>query len=315
MLIGGSNMSKKVVITSEFFGRFSDQAEKILIEAGFEVIPNPYKKALNEEEVISIVSEANALICDLEPITEKVIDSAPNLKIVARRGVGVDSVDVEYAKEKDIKVARTLGVVEKPVAELVMAYILQAYRKTNLLNDEMKQGKWTKMLGSSLDGKVLGIVGLGSIGKELVRKAKAFDMNIIYSDVIRDEKAEKDLDIKYVSFNDLLAQSDIISIHVPLLESTENMFNYEIMKAMEKSPLLINTARGPVVNEEDLSKALDERLISYAGIDVFDVEPKTTSPLVNNKNAILTPHVGTFTKEVFIKMDVLAAKNVIEYLG
>ena len=131
---------KKVVITSEFFGRFSNEGERILREAGFEVIANPYNKNLEEKEILSIISPADAIICDLEKISRTVIDAAPNLKVIARRGVGVDSVDVEYEKEKGITVARTLGVVEKPVAELAMAYILGIYRRICPLDQEMKAG-------------------------------------------------------------------------------------------------------------------------------------------------------------------------------
>lgn len=306
-------MTKKVVITSEFFGKFSNEGENILLDAGFKVIGNPYKKGLNEAEVISIIGEADGIICDLEGITKKVIDSAPNLKIIARRGVGTDSVDVEYAKEKDILVARTLGVVNKPVAELVMSYILHINRRISELNNEMKMGNWTKLLGNSLEGKVLGIIGMGNIGREVVRKAKAFDMKIIYTGARRNEKVEEELDVEFVSFEELMAESNIISIHVPLIESTKGMINYEAMKAMKKKPILINTARGPVINEADLCKALEEGLVSFAAIDVYDVEPKIDSPLKEYDNVILTPHVGTFTEEVFINMDVLAAKNIVEY--
>lgn len=308
-------MKKHAVITSEFFGRFSDEGEKLLLEEGFNIVSNPYRRVLKEEEIISIVGNADAIICDLEIINQKIIDSAPSLKVIARRGVGIDSVDVNYAKGKNIVVARTPGVVEKPVAELVMSYIIEIYRKVNEMNREMKNGNWTKFVGNSLEGKVLGIVGVGNIGKELVRKAKAFDMDIIYTNLSGSRDIEKEHKIKYVEFNDLLRNSDIISIHTLLTPSTANLFHYEVMKQMKKKPILINTARGPIINEEDLCKALDEKIISYAAIDVFDIEPKTDSPLRNYENVILTPHVGTFTKETFIKMDILAAKNVIKYLA
>lgn len=308
-------MAKKVVITSEFFGKFSNEGERILREAGFEVVPNPYNKSLTEDEVISIIGEADAIIADLEKITKRVIDSAPNLKVIARRGVGVDSVDVNYANEKGITVARTLGVVEKPVAELVMAYILQSFRKLQESNLEMKAGRWTKYLGSSLEGKVLGIVGLGNIGKELVRKAKAFDMEVIYSDYVQKPEMEAELQVRFVSFDELLATADVISLHAPLTDETRNMINYQALQKMKKQPLIINTARGAIINEADLARGLEEKLVSYAAIDVFDVEPKTDSVLRKYDNAILTPHNGTFTKEVFIKMDVLAAQNVINLLG
>lgn len=308
-------MSKKVAITSEFFGKFSNEAFEILAENGLEVIPNSYDKYLDkEEEIISLTSNANAVICDLEKISKNVIDQSPNLEIIARRGVGTDSVAVDYAEEKGIKVARTLGVVEKPVAELVMSYILNISRQIMPLNKSMHQGNWDKILAHSIDGKKLGIIGMGNIGKEITRKAQAFDMNIIYYDVDRKKSLEQELGIEYQELGQLFENSDVITLHVPLNEHTENLIDYEAMLKMKKSPILINTARGPVVNNEDLKRALEEGLISYAAVDVFDEEPKTNSVLKDTENVILTPHVGTFTEEIFIKMDVLAAKNVVEYL-
>ena len=308
-------MSKKVAITSEFFGKFSDEAFKILEENGLEVIPNRYNKYLDKEkEIISLTKEANAVICDLENISKNVIDQSPNLEIIARRGVGTDSVAVNYAKEKGIKVARTLGVVEKPVAELVMAYILNISRQLIPLNKSMHQGNWNKILAHSVDGKKLGIIGMGNIGREITRKAQAFDMDVTYYDINRKKNLEEELGIKYQKLEQLLKKSDIITLHVPLNEQTKNLIDYEAMTKMEKSPILINTSRGPVVNNGDLKKALDEGIISHAAVDVFDEEPKTDSVLKDCENAIITPHVGTFTEEIFIKMDVMAAENVVEYL-
>lgn len=308
-------MSKKVAITSEFFGKFSDEAFKILEENGLEVIPNRYDKYLDkEEEIVSLTKDANAVICDLEKISESVIDQSPNLEIIARRGVGTDSVAVDYAEEKGIKVARTLGVVEKPVAELVMSFILNISRQIMPLNKSMHQGNWNKILAHSVDGKTIGIIGMGNIGQEITRKAQAFDMNVIYFDVDRKKDLEADLGIKYQELEQLYKNSDVITLHVPLNDHTENLIDYQAMKQMEKSPILINTARGPVVNNKDLKKALAEGVISYAAVDVFDKEPKTDSVLKDSDNVILTPHVGTFTEEIFIKMDVLAAENVVEHL-
>ena len=307
-------MSKKVAITSEFFGKFSDEAVKILKENGLEVISNRYDKYLDqEEEIISLTKGADAVICDLEKISENVIDQSPNLEIIARRGVGTDSVAVDYAEEKGIKVARTLGVVEKPVAELVMTYILNISRQIMPLNKSMHQGDWNKILAHSVDGKTIGIIGMGNIGQEITRKAQAFDMDVIYFDVDRKEELEEELGIEYKKLGQLFKNSDIITLHVPLNEQTKNLVDYEAMTKMEKSPILINTARGPVVNNKDLKKALDEGLVSYAAVDVFVEEPKTDSVLKDCENVILTPHVGTFTEEIFIKMDVMAAENVVEY--
>lgn len=307
-------MEKIVAITSEFFGRYSDEGEKILTENGFKVISNPYNKFLCEDEILSIITEADAVICDLERITKRVIDNARKLKVISRRGIGIDSIEVEYAIQKGIEIARTCGVVEKPVAELVMAYILQIYRSICKSNEEMKNGRWTKILGNSLDNKILGIVGLGNIGIEVARKAKAFDMNVIYSGREKGVKAD-DLGLVNVTFEELLRESDVISIHLPLLDSTKGLFNYGVMKQMKKQPIFINTARGSIVIEEDLCKALEDGLISYAAIDVYDKEPSTNSRLLNYDNVLLTPHNGTFTKEVFIKMDILASENIVNILS
>jgi len=308
-------MTKKIVITSEFFGKFSDEGEQLLIDAGFEVIRNPYDRFLNEKEIVSIIRDADGIICDLENINQTVIDNAPNLKIISRRGVGLDSVDVVYAESKNIRVSRTLGVVEKPVAELVMSYMLNITRKLIKTNSEMQEGRWTKYIGNSLSGKTLGLLGMGNIACELARKAKAFDMEIVYNATKRNMEAEELFGAKYLQFNDLMAYSDIVSVHVPLLESTKNMIDYNAIKMMKRAPIVINTARGPIVNEEDLCRALKEGLVSYAAIDVFDVEPKIDSCLKGVDKVILTPHIGTFTKETFIEMDVRAAINIVEYLG
>jgi D-3-phosphoglycerate dehydrogenase len=309
-------MSKRVAITSEYFGKFSDEAFKILEDNEFEVIENKYDKFLDkEEEIISLSKEANAIICDLEEISQNVIDQSPNLEIIARRGVGTDSVAVKYAEEKGIKVARTLGVVEKPVAELVMSFILNISRRIIPLDNEMHQGKWNKILGNSLEGKTLGIIGMGNIGEEITRKAKAFDLDVIYYDVEKKLKVEEKFGIEYCSLDDLYQKADIITLHVPLNKHTENLIDYEALKKMKKKAILINTARGAVVNNQDLKKALDNDLIAFAAVDVFDTEPKTDSVLVDCDNVLLTPHVGTFTEEIFIKMDVLAAQNVVDFFN
>lgn len=307
-------MSKKVAITSEYFGKFSDEAFKALKDNGLEVIENKYDKFLDkEDEIISLSKEANAIICDLEEISKNVIDQSPNLEIIARRGVGTDSVAVDYAERNGIEVARTLGVVERPVAELVMSFILNISRKIIPLNNDMHQGKWNKILGNSLEGKTLGIIGMGNIGEEITRKAKAFDLDVIYYDVERKLEVEKKLEMEYSSLDGLYKKADIITIHVPLNEHTENLIDYNALEKMKKTAILINTARGAVVNNKDLKKALDNDLIAYAAVDVFNTEPKTDSVLVDCENVLLTPHVGTFTEEIFIKMDVLAAQNVIDF--
>ena len=254
------------------------------------------------------------MICDLEKITKEVIDSAPNLKVISRRGVGVDSVDVAYAEKKGIAVARTLGVVEPPVAELVMTYILEFSRKVHILNQNMHAGRWERCTCHSVNGKTLGIAGMGKIAYETARRAHSFGMRILYTDVVPNEQAEKEFGAQRKPIEEMLSQSDFVTLHLPLTEETANFMNYEKLCMMKQDAYLINTARGGVVCCEDLKRALTERKLAGAAIDVYDKEPETNSVLRGMDNVILTPHVGTFTQEIFIKMDVVAAENIIAHL-
>ena len=164
----------KIIITSEYFGKFSNQAKILLQTHGFEVVDNPYYYEPSEFQILEMVEEANGIICDLEKINRNIIDRAKKLKIISRRGVGTDSVDVLYARSKGIVVARTLGVVEIPVADLVLNYILNWARDVKTMNSSMKQGKWDKILGTNLNSLVLGIVGLGAVGKAVAKRASSF---------------------------------------------------------------------------------------------------------------------------------------------
>ena len=307
---------KNVLITSEYFGKFSTDARDILVDAGLNVIDNPYgHQFLTPEQIIPYIGEANAIICDLEHITREVIDAAPSLEIIARRGVGVDSVDVAYAKEKGIIVSRTLGVLDNAVAELVFAYILQFARRTAEMNSDMHNGIWNKLLSSSVEGKTLGIIGMGNIGKAVAKRAAAFDMKIVYTGPSRKAEAETEFNAEYLSMKELMEVSDFVSLHCALSDSTRGLINAEMLSHMKRSAYLINAARGAIVNETDLYNTLNNGLIAGAAIDVFDKEPETESIFKSLDNVILTPHVASFTSEIFIRMSVAAAKSVVEALS
>lgn len=305
-----------IFITSEYFSKFSPKGKEILEKAGHRVIDNPYgHKFLSPEEIIPYVKEADALICDLEKINRQVIDAAPNLKIISRRGVGVDSVDVDYAKQKGIEVARTLGVVEPPVAELVFSYILAFSRRVCELSADMHRGVWEKLPCHSVDGKILGIVGMGKIAYETARRAHAFGMKILYCDLVENSRVQEDFGAVRVTLDEVLNQADFVTLHLPLTQDTEGLFDYATISKMKPTAYLINTARGAIIREADLLRALEEKKIGGAAIDVFDTEPQENSPLRPFSNVILTPHVGTFTQEIFIQMDIVAAENIIRYFN
>ena len=233
-----------ILITSEYFGKFSPEARELLCKAGHHVIDNPYgHKALTPEEILPYAAKADAMICDLENINKDVIDAAKKLKIISRRGVGVDSVDVAYAAEKNITIARTLGVVEPPVAELVMAYILDFSRRVGVLNAHMHDGRWERCECHSVFGKTLGIVGMRKIAYETARRACAFGMNVLYYDAVSNEKAEKAFGAQRKSLDEVLAKADFVTVHLPLTEQTRGFFDYPTICKMKKSAYLINTER------------------------------------------------------------------------
>lgn len=306
----------KILVTSEYFCKFCGKAKQMLLDAGHTVVDNPYGHTfLTPDKIIPHIGDADAIICDLEKINKDVLDAAKNLKIVARRGVGVDSVDVEECKRRNIEVARTVGLVEKPVAELVMAYILGFSRRISPLNADMHKGVWEKLEAHSLFGKTLGIVGLGNIAKEVVKRAKSFDMNVIYYDIFRNETKELEMGVMYAELDELLTVSDFVTLHVPLLDSTKNLIDRRNLKKMKKSAYLINTARGGILNESDVAEAVKNGYIAGAAIDVFEKEPMTDSPLKEVENVIITPHVATYTIETFIAMDERSAQNIIDYFN
>lgn len=303
-----------ILITSEYFCKFSSEARKMLIDAGHKVIDNPYGHSfLNPEQIIRHSGSANAFICDLEQINRSVIDASPELRIISRRGVGVDSVDVDYAKSKGITVARTTGVVEAPVAELVMGYILEFSRNISKLSSDMHHGIWEKTECHSIDKKTLGFIGMGKIAFEVARRARAFGMNIVYCDLVGNARCEQEFGAKKTSFDEVLRVSDFVTIHTPLTDETKGLFSYKTICKMKGDAVLINTARGAIIEEESLYRAIFENRIRGAALDVFTVEPKTDSILNTLPNVLLTPHTGTFTREIFIEMDILAAQNIINY--
>lgn len=303
----------KILITSEYFGKFDQAGIKLLQDAGHDVFDPFGHRFLSSEDILPHAGSVDAIICDLEKINQEVIEAAPNLRIIARRGVGIDSVDHMYAAQRGIEVARTLHVLDGAVAELVFAYIIQLYRRVPEMNLDMHNGLWNKRMSHSIEGATIGILGMGNIGLEVAKRAYAFDMNVLYFGRSANDKAEQQYGAQKVTLCEILGQSDILSIHLPLNEETKHLLNRKNLDQMKKGSILINTARGALIDEQDLKEMIEQGHLAGAAIDVFDVEPCTDSSLKQFSNVILTPHIGSFTREVFIKMDIAAAQNVIHY--
>lgn len=301
-----------------------EEGIKILRDKGFEVVVNPEDRVLAKEELIANLKNKNydALFCLLtDKIDGEVMDSfGSQLKIIANMAVGIDNIDVAEAQKRNILVANTPGILTDTVAEHAFALMLAVARRIAEADKFTKSGKWqswspTLFLGNDLGGKTLGIIGLGRIGSRVAHyAAKGFNMNVVYYDVNRNEGFEKEFSTVYTSLDDLLKQSDFVSIHTPMLDSTRHLINAENLKIMKSSAYLINTSRGPVVDEAALAYALKNKIIKGAALDVFEFEPNIMPELLALDNVILTPHIASATEETRSKMSVLAATNIIEAL-
>jgi len=268
----------------------------------------------NREEFLKELSDAEALVVGGEPIDEDLLEEAPKLRIIARFGVGYERIDLEACTKRGIYVSYTPGALSNAVAELTMGLILCLSRKITEA-DRYVRTEWGKgprfTLGIDLEGKTLGIIGLGRIGIAVARRTKAFDMKLVYYDVIHRQDLEETLGIRFVELDDLLRISDFVTIHIPLTSSTRGLIGERELKLMKKDAYLINTSRGSIIDEEALCRALKEGGIAGAGLDVFAKEPlPLDSPLAKLRNVVLTPHVGSATVETRRKMAQVSAENV-----
>ena len=253
----------------------------------------------------------DGVIAGTELYSEEILSQLPNLKVISRLGVGLDNIDLEFAKSMGLKVYKSTTTPALAVVELTLGLILDLLRKINIQNTQLKSGVWKKQMGELFTGKTLGIVGMGNIGKQLVKLLSGFNLNIITHDLYRDKLFAKEHNIQYVELADLLKQSDILSLHLNLTADTNKLFDYNIFKKMKRNAILINASRGEIIHEADLIKALDEKLIQGVGLDVFENEPYN-GPLVNYENVIITPHIGSYAKEIRIQMELEASNNLVE---
>ncbi|MFB5607481.1 MAG: 2-hydroxyacid dehydrogenase [Candidatus Nitrosomaritimum yanchengensis] len=276
-------------------------------------IPIPKKK------LASKIKDIDGLICfPYDVIGRELIDCAKNLKVISTYSVGFDHIDTEYAKKRKIRVGYTPEVLTGATADLAFSLMLDIMRRVSEGDRIIRNGNWKEIygaydyVGTDLQNKTLGIFGMGRIGSALAKRAKSFDMNIIYHNRNKVSKTrEKSLGAKYVSFEKLLAQSDIISIHVPHSKHTEQLFDKKIFKKMKNSSFLINTARGKIINENHLIEALKNKIITGAGLDVFESEPiGKNHPLTKIDNVVLAPHIGSSTKETRSKMAKITIENL-----
>ena len=307
-------MRKKVFLTRTLHDfALKELKKKYQIEVHRGKIPIPQTKLRSK------IKNIDGLICfPYDTINKETIDLAQNLKVISTYSVGFDHIDAKFAREKKIRVGYTPKVLTDATADLAFSLLLDSLRRVSEGDRIIRNGKWKVIYGAhdyvglDLQGKTLGILGLRRIGQTHAKRAKAFDMEIIYHNRNHISKPkEKSLGVKYVSFEKLITQSDVISIHVPHTKETDKMFNMKVFRKMKSTAFLINTSRGKVVNEKDLVAALKKRIIAGAGLDVFEQEPISKShPLTKLQNVVLVPHIGSSTKETRAKMAEITVKNL-----
>ncbi len=279
-----------------------------------DVIVNEKGVRIPENELVDFYKDAEGIIVGLEKITPEILDQLPNLKIIAKYGVGLDNIDIDACIKKNIKIGWTGGVNKRSVAEMALGFMLALSRNLYITSNQLKSGFWNKNGGLQFTGKTVGIIGVGNIGKELIEILTPFNCNILVNDLkelgeypkAKIQQVEKDLIFK---------ESDFISIHTPLNNETKNLINIDVLNKMKNTSFLINTARGGIINEKDLKYALTNGIIAGAALDVYEVEPPYDLELLQLPNLICTPHTGGNASEAVLAMGMSSIEHLVKYFN
>ncbi len=297
-----------------FITRALPEAAQERLSKVFDLTINPHDRALTADEIMLHVADCDALICLLtDKIDRAVIDAAPRLQAICNYAVGYNNIDVEYATSKGIVVCNTPGVLTESTADLAWALLMAAARRIVEGDHMMRRGEFPgweplMLLGNDIWGKTIGIIGMGRIGQAVARRALGFGMKVLYSG-----SAAKALDFPatYCDLDSLLQQSDFISIHAPLTPQTRHMLGKQQFEQMKDTVVLINTARGAIINEAELVIALQQKTIAAAGLDVYEHEPAMADGLADLPNVVLAPHIGSASIDTRTKMAIMTAENAI----
>lgn len=300
---------KTLLATTSSFGAYSPETLELMKRKGFRFVNNPFKRKITEEELKNLLNKYQpiAILAGTEPITRSVLEvAAKHLKVISRVGVGWDNVDRDAAKDLKISVFRTESVLNDAVAELTLGLILSAFRSISLQDRQIRQNSWQKKMGRLLKGKTVGIIGFGEIGRRVGELAIVFGVKILYFDPI-----PKDVDwAEQVTLSELILRSDVISIHA---SGSECILGERELDSCKQGVVILNTARGGLVDEDCLYKHLVSGKIACACLDVFEQEPYS-GKLTALENVILTPHIGSYALEARIKMEEMAVENLIQGL-
>jgi D-3-phosphoglycerate dehydrogenase len=306
-------MKRKVLVASNWFSKYCSEAKALLLDHGCEIVENETDRPLTFEELTAIVSELEGVIAGLEIWNMELLQRADKLKIIARWGAGYDNIDIETARQCGIKVTNARGVPSNSVAEFTVALMISGLRGIPQNHTLTHQGVWQQVMSRELNGKTVGLVGFGSIGKLVAEKLGCFGVELFAYDPFPDHETAGVLDVTLVPFDELLKCCDIVSLHLPGSQRNRHLFGAEQFHLMREGAYFINTSRGNLVEEAALYDALVSKRLSGAAIDVYEEEPlEPENPLLQLENIILTPHVAAFTRENFHRVSLVVCKAVID---
>lgn len=303
----------KVLITSNSFGQYDPEPIKLLQNLGWEIIRNPHGKILSEEDMIELVEDVDAIILGSDPVTKNVLESGKKLKVISRYGVGIDNIDVQTAREKGIEIARTVNANAEAVADYTVGLMISTLRHISEADNDLKNKKWRKYTGLDLNGKTIGVFGLGAIAKGVIRRLSGFDCKFIATDPFVDDEFCKKYNVEIMDADSILRNADVVTLHFPGNPDGTPLITSEKLALMKTESILINTARASIVDEDAVLNALNtDRLYGY-GTDVFSTEPDIPEKFMNQSRVVLSPHMAAVSKGAINRMSEMAVNNILNY--
>jgi len=311
-------MKNKILITPRSFEVYKGLAYPLIKEKGYEIIENTFRRTLTEDEIISLAgSNVVGIIVGIDPLPARVLERCKDLRAISKYGMGLDNIDLDKAKELNIKVDRAVGTNNISVAELAIGLIFSMARSIPYVSTKVKEGSWDRVMGSEVFNKKLGLIGCGLIGQEVCKRALGLGMKVlVYDPYIKSDAIFNNEDVeRYYSIDELCKEADFISLHAALTDETKGIINRHRLELMKPTAILINTSRGELVDEDALYHALVSQKIRGAAQDVFSTEPpEKDEKLLKLDNFILTSHIGAYTKEAVEKMVLVSTKNLLRML-
>ncbi len=306
---------KRVVVSSRSFGQLSEVGARLLKGAGFDVwrIP-PEERPLDESKMVEIVARENpeVVVSGADPITKRVLEAGPNLRMIMKHGVGVDNIDIQAATKLGILVANAPGTNTEAVADMTIAMMLALLRGVYGAVQSTKSGGWERYVGHDLGALKIGVMGTGKIGLAVIRRLGGFGSEVLAYDIVHNPALLSHSKVRYVEMEELLRDSDVVTLHVPLVAATKAMIGRNELEMMKSTAYLVNLARGELVDEEALFEFLQQKRIAGAAVDVYAVEPPRSSPLIGLDNVLSTPHIAAYTYESMEHMDRICAQTIID---